>query len=68
MSDARIQSMYDDLFSRVEARTLKMSVREKLGYYYEYFRYMAGWMPPGEEQRYKNILTRYKRFIETQAV
>ena len=62
MSDARIQSMYNNLFTSVEARTPKKGVREKLGYYYEYFTYLAGWMLPEEEHRYKNILSRYKRF------
>ena len=39
-----------------------MGVLEKLGYYYEYFTYLAGWMLPEEEPRYKTVLSRYKRF------
>ena len=64
MSDETIQTLYDNLFKSVEARTPKMGVREKLGYYYEYFTYLAGWMASDEEQRYKNVLSRYKRFNE----
>ena len=64
MSDAHIQSLYDALFKSVEGRTHKMSKREKLGYYYEYFTYMAGWMLPEQEHRYKTVLSRYKRFNE----
>ena len=41
-----------------------MSVREKLGYYYEYFTYMVGWMLPEQEHRYKTVLSRYKWFNE----
>ena len=62
MSDARIQNLYNNLFTSVEARTPKMGVREKLGYYYEYFTYLMGWMAPEQENRYKNVLSRYKRF------
>ena len=61
MSDAHIQSLYESLFKSVEARTPKMGVLEKLGYYYEYFTYLAGWMQPEEERRYKTVLDRYKR-------
>ena len=64
MSEEHIQSLYDALFKSVEKRTHKMCVCEKLGYYYEYFTYMAGWMQPEQEHRYKNILSRYKRFNE----
>jgi hypothetical protein len=56
--------LYDTLFKSVEGRTHKMSVMEKLWYYYEYFTYMAGWMLPEQEHRYKTVLDRYKRFNE----
>ena len=61
-NEDRIQSPYDALFKSVEARSHKMCVLEKLGYYYDYFWYMAGWMLPEEKHRYKNILSRYERF------
>ena len=62
MSDKHIQSLYESLFKSVEARTREMSVMEKLGYYWEYLTYLAGWMLPEQEHRYKTVLSRYKRF------
>ena len=64
MSDAHIQSSYDALFKSVEGCTTKMGVLEKLGYYYKYFTYMAGWMLPEQEHQYQTVLNRYKRFNE----
>ena len=64
MSDAHIQSLYDALFKSVEGRTHKMSVREKLGNYYKYFKYMAGWMLSEEDRRYNNIKSKYKKLCE----